>query len=113
VCGFHLDRDEPGYWLGSYTVNLFATEGVWLAYFALGLVATWPNVPWTLLLWGGVAVAVVTPILLLPFAKTMYLAIDLSFRPPEPGDLVTPREPGFPTPSSAGPRAGASGDRPH
>jgi len=92
VCGFHLDRDEPGYWLGSYTVNLFATEGVWLGYFALGLVLTWPEVPWSVLLWGGVAVAVVTPVLLLPFTKTLYLAIDLAFRPPEPGDMETPRE---------------------
>lgn len=92
VCGFHLDRDEPGYWLGSYTVNLFATEGVWVLFFVSGLVVTWPTVPWSGLLYGGLGVGILTPILLFPFTKTVYLAIDLSFRPPEPGELVSPAE---------------------
>jgi uncharacterized protein (DUF983 family) len=98
VCGFHLDRDEPGYWIGSYTINLFATEGVFAAFFVLGMVVTWPAVPWNGLLYGGLALAVVTPILLFPHAKTLYLAIDLCFRPPEPEDLATPIERGFVTP---------------
>lgn len=104
VCGFHLDRDEPGYWLGSYTVNLFATEGVWVAFFVGGLLLSWPTVPWSALLWGGIAVGAATPILLFPFTKTMYLAIDLCFRPPEPPELASPIErrmtrPKIPSPS--------------
>jgi uncharacterized protein (DUF983 family) len=38
-CGLHLDRDEPGYWIGSYTVNLFLTEGV----FAVPWWRAWPS----------------------------------------------------------------------
>lgn len=98
VCGFHLDRDEPGYWIGSYTVNLFATEGAWALFFVGGLFLTWPNVAWSFLLYGGLAVGVVVPVLLFPLTKTCYLAIDLCFRPPEPGDLAVPAERGFAVP---------------
>lgn len=108
-CGFHLDRDEPGYWLGSYTVNLFLAEGVWVAFFAGGIAITWPAVPWTALLWGGIAVAVLAPVALFPFTKTIYLAIDLCARPPEPEDVATPVEPGLRrprTPSTSQPPLG-------
>jgi uncharacterized protein (DUF983 family) len=98
VCGFHLDRDEPGYWIGSYTVNLFATEAAWAFFFVAGLFLTWPNVAWSVLLYGGVAVGVVVPVLLFPLTKTCYLAVDLCFRPPEPEDLAVPVERGFALP---------------
>jgi len=91
-CGLHLDRDEPGYWIGSYTVNLFLTEGLFALVFALGLLLTWPAVPWTALavLCGGLAI--LAPILLFPHTKLLYLAIDLALRPVDPNDLETPRE---------------------
>jgi uncharacterized protein (DUF983 family) len=103
-CGFHLDRDEPGYWIGSYTVNLFATEGVWVAFFVVGMFITWPEVPWSALLYAGLAVGILTPVLLFPHTKTLYLAIDLCFRPPEPADLVVPMERGFALPQGKGGR---------
>jgi uncharacterized protein (DUF983 family) len=102
VCGFHLDRDEPGYWVGSYTVNLFATEGAWALFFCLGMVATWPDVAWSVLLYGGLGVGIVVPFLLFPHTKTVYLAIDLCFRPPEPQDLAVPVERGFALPQGRG-----------
>jgi uncharacterized protein (DUF983 family) len=110
-CGFRLDRGEPGYWVGSYTVNLFATEAVFVAYFVSAMFLTWPSVPWNPVLYGGVAVGVVAPFALFPFTKTLYLAIDLCFRPPEPPDLLTPAERAFRTPTSpagSGSRSGES-----
>jgi len=94
-CGFHLDRDEPGYWLGSYTVNLFLTEGLFAVVFVAGMFVTWPRVPWTALglLCGGVAV--LTPIVIFPWTKLLYLAVDLVFRPVDPDDLEPPVERGF------------------
>ena len=94
-CGFHLDRDEPGYWVGSYTVNLFLTEGLFAIVFVVGMFLTWPEVPWTALgvVCGGVAV--LTPIAIFPWTKLFYLAIDLVFRPLDPDDLTTPAEPGL------------------
>jgi uncharacterized protein (DUF983 family) len=91
-CGFHLDRGEPGYWVGSYTVNLFATEAAFTLFLLGALFATWPEVPWNAVLWGSVAVGVVTPVAIFPFTKTFYLAVDLSFRPPEPPELEAPVE---------------------
>lgn len=97
-CGFHLDRGEPGYWVGSYTVNVFATEAVFAIYFVTGLVVTWPAVPWDGLLYGGVGLMLVAPLVLFPFTRTFYLAVDLCFRPPEPPDLAEPVERTFPQP---------------
>lgn len=100
-CGLHLDRDEPGYWIGSYTVNLFLTEAVFALVFGAALVLTWPAVPWTALavLCGGLAI--LTPVLVFPHTKLLYLAIDLWARPLVPEDLTTPRERGF-APRSTG-----------
>ena len=46
------------------------------------------------------AVAVLTPILVFPWTKLLYLAIDLAFRPVDPDDLESPKEPGFSRPSA-------------
>lgn len=100
ACGFHLDRNEPGYWVGSYTINLFATEAVFASYFVAGMALTWPTVPWNGLLYGGIAIGLIVPGLLFPFTKTFYLAVDLCFRPPEPPDLEAPVEPGYRVPST-------------
>jgi hypothetical protein len=49
----------------------------------LGLVAaTAPTPPWTVLLWGGCAMALVAPLVGYPFAKTLWLFLDMQFRPP-------------------------------
>lgn len=95
VCGFRLDRHEPGYWLGSYTMSLFATEGVFAVSLLIGMVVTWPAVPWTALTVIGIAGVIATPIAVFPFMKMLYLAIDLCFRPPEAPDLETPIERGL------------------
>jgi hypothetical protein len=89
-----MDRDEPGYWIGSYTVNLFVTEGIFAAAFVGGMLLTWPGVPWTLLGVGCAGLAILTPVLTFPHSKLLYLAIDLSFRPLDPDDLTTPIERG-------------------
>jgi uncharacterized protein (DUF983 family) len=95
ACGLHTDRDEPGYWIGSYTVNLFVTEGVFAVVFAAGLLLTWPAVPWTALTVLCAALAILTPVMIFPHTKLLYLAIDLAFRPLEPPDLEAPRERSF------------------
>jgi len=99
-CGLHLDRDEPGYWIGSYTINLFVTEGVFALAFGAGILLSWPLVPW-----GGLtvlcgALVVVVPILVFPHTKLFYLAIDLAIRPLDPDDLESPRERRFTRPAS-------------
>jgi hypothetical protein len=90
-----MDRDEPGYWIGSYTVNLFVTEGIFAVTFVAGMFLTWPAVPWTALGIICAVLAVLVPILGFPHSKLLYLAIDLVFRPVDPDDLTTPAERGF------------------
>ncbi|MHB1326738.1 MAG: DUF983 domain-containing protein [Gemmatimonadales bacterium] len=93
TCGFRFDRHEPGYWIGSYSINIFATEAVFALFFVIGMFVTWPEVPWTRLLIIGLVLAVVTPFVIFPYARMLYLALDLSVRPPELSDLADPVEP--------------------
>ena len=83
-------------------MNLFATEGVFALCFVLGMVIFWPEVPWNALLVVCLIAVVVTPVLIFPLTKMFYLAVDLSFRPPEPPDLATPIERGFVAPRPPG-----------
>lgn len=81
-CHLTLNRNENDYFLGSYVINFVAAEFV-IAISSLGLVLyTWPDVPWTAIKWGLVLLMIPVPILFYPFAKTIWLAIDLSLRPP-------------------------------
>lgn len=82
-CGLMLNRKEDGYSLGGFWLNLLFAEGVTATIFGATLIATWPNVPWDLLQVGLPVLALVTPVIFYPVAKTLFLALDLSFRPAE------------------------------
>lgn len=68
--------------------NLAVAEGV----FAIGLVAmlfaTWPDVPWTALTYGGAAVMFVLPVLFYPVSKVAWLALDVLVRPVTPNEVA-------------------------
>jgi hypothetical protein len=83
VCRFWFERND-GYFIGATCVNLvLAIVLPALAYIVI-LAATWPRPPWLLagLVAGALVIAV--PIMLFPFARVVWLALDLSFRPIEP-----------------------------
>jgi uncharacterized protein (DUF983 family) len=91
-CGLRLDRGEADFFIGAYTINLIVAE---IIVFFGGLAAilfTWPEVPWTLLMWSLVALMVISPILLYPFSRQFWLAFDLIFRPAEEVDYGSRRE---------------------
>lgn len=98
-CGLRTDRGEADHFIGAYTVN-FVTAEVAAALAMLGvLLATWPDVPWRLLLWGGVTLMILLPIAFYPFSRTLWLAVDVTFRPPHEGDFtVRPRPDSTPDP---------------
>ncbi len=85
-CGLRLERGEEGYQVGSYMFNIIAAELAFAAVFIAVLVATWPSPPWSLLLYGGIALTIIAPFLFFPFSKTVFLAFDLVFRPAEPAE---------------------------
>jgi uncharacterized protein (DUF983 family) len=88
VCRLRFERGEQeDYWLGAYTLNFIATEVFFALMLAAVLIATWPNPPWTAIIVVGVLQMCVTPILFYPYAKALWLAIDLIFRSLQPDDF--------------------------
>lgn len=83
-----MERGEQGYQVGSYMFNIIAAELIFAAIFLGVLLLTWPSPPWNLLLYGGMALMLVVPFLFFPFSKTLFLAFDLTFRPPAADEFV-------------------------
>jgi hypothetical protein len=86
-CHLKLDRGEHDYFLGSFTVNFVTAELIICALAFTAIVATWPDVPWDGIKWGLILTMIPTPVLTLPFARTVWLGIDLTFRPLTLADL--------------------------
>ena len=79
-CEVRLDRGEKDHWLGAYAVNLVASELIWALSMVAVLIATWPDVPWTFLEYGGALLMVAAPFFFYPFSRMIWLAADLAFR---------------------------------
>jgi uncharacterized protein (DUF983 family) len=87
TCALALERgEEDDYWYGGFMFNIIAAELLSMGTVAILIVATYPRVPWTALEILGPALAVSVPFLTFPFARCVWLAWDLTFRPAEPGD---------------------------
>ena len=87
-CGFLFEREE-GYWVGAMIVNIAVTEAAFAAVFLGGMLATWPDVPWTALLVAGLVVNGLLPIVFYPLSKTIWLGVDLYFNPPTVAEEAT------------------------
>ena len=87
VCRMRLERGEEGYQVGAYMFNIVAAELFFAVIFLAILIYRWPTPPWTLLLYGGMVLMVIAPVLFYPFSKDLFLAFDLIFRPPGPEDF--------------------------
>ena len=91
VCGLRTERGEEDFFLGAMMFNLVIPEG-FLALLLVGLmIATWPDVPWSFIQWGGLALMAAGPFLFYPFSKTLWLAFDLMLHPPSPEELARAR----------------------
>ncbi len=86
-CSLKLDRGESDYFIGAFVVNFVTAELIVVLGAFLVVFVTWPDVPWSGLKWGLIALMVPLPIFFYPFAKTLWLAIDLTFRPLTWNDL--------------------------
>ena len=76
-----IERHEEGYYLGSLLVNLVVAELLPLAAVVVLLYATWPHPPWTLVLYGGAALAILSPFAFYPYSKLVWLAVDQFIQP--------------------------------
>ena len=81
ACGQPVERPEEGYYLGALMFNLVAAELILAAAALAVILATWPDVPWTPMLYGGAVLMILAPLLFYPFAKLIWLAVDLKLQP--------------------------------
>ncbi len=90
TCGISWRRGYEGFELGALAISAVLVLGVLVVAMGIGIAVTLPDVavvPLLLILGGG---AIVLPILFYPVSYTLWQAVDLAMRPPEPGDDVPP-----------------------
>jgi uncharacterized protein (DUF983 family) len=85
-CGYKFEREE-GFFTGVYLINYSITAVLLVIEIFVFLVVAFSSdgdislAPWLLT---GVAIAIFCPLLLYPFAKSTWAAIDLAARPLDP-----------------------------
>lgn len=87
-CGLRLQRGESDYFIGAYLLNLVAVEILFALLLAAIIIATYPHTPWALVQWGGLVLMLSGAVLCYPFAKAIWLAADLIFRPISPEEMA-------------------------
>lgn len=80
-CHKSLERGEPDYFIGGMMFNLILSELLFAGIFIAILVSMWPTVPWDAIQIGAPVGMALTPIILYPISKLVWLAFDLAFRP--------------------------------
>lgn len=85
-CGLKFER-EPGYWVGAVIINTAVIFGTFLFMFGGLVLVTWPDVPWVVVLVVTLAANALIPVIFYPVSKTLWLAIELSWHPLEPGEV--------------------------
>ena len=80
-CNLKLGRDEADYFLGAYILSLVFLELIFAITFVVVLMVTWPDPPWRAIQWGAATLMLAAALIVYPFAKTLWLAADLIFRP--------------------------------
>ena len=79
-CDLTFEREE-GYWLGAMVVAMALVIIVFSAVFLVGVLFTWPDVPWTGLTWATIIANLVVPIVGYPWCKTVWMGIHHAFVP--------------------------------
>ena len=91
-CNFSFEREE-GYWVGAMIANIAAAEGLFGLLLVVGIMTTYPDVPWTPLTIAGGLVMIGLPILFYPLSKTLWLWLDLAFIHPLDADDLRHNDP--------------------
>ena len=92
TCGFKWERNLEGFQLGAAAMNIIMTGGSLLFVMAIGVVATYPEVPtWPLIAIVG-SVALIVGIGGFPTSYTVWLAIDLRLRPLDEAEVADAAE---------------------
>lgn len=89
-CDLKFERID-GHMTGALGINTVVSIIVVLLVGVAGFILTFPELPLAPLTGMAIGVAVIFPILFYPFSKTVWTAIDLRMRSPEPDEV----RPGF------------------
>lgn len=81
-CAYPFAR-EHGYWVGAMIVNTALAQLAFGVLLVGGMALFWPEVPWAALVVLGGLVMVGLPTLCYPASKTLWMALDVLFNPPE------------------------------
>jgi uncharacterized protein (DUF983 family) len=81
-CGLRFTRLE-GQWSGDIGINTIVTFGLLYVILLGGTLLMWGDVNIALLAGAALLAVLVFPVLFVPVAKTLWLAIDLVMRPPQ------------------------------
>lgn len=87
-CGLRTDRGEEDFFNGGMMWNIVFSEGLLLIAALITGIATWPDVPWSLMQWAGIALMVIAPFLFYPFSLGFWLACDILIRPVTEDELA-------------------------
>jgi uncharacterized protein (DUF983 family) len=80
-------RRERGSLTGELGLNTIASFAALLVTLIVFTLLTWPELPMGPALLTGLAVALLTPLLVYPWSRTLWLAIDLLLNPLRPGEV--------------------------
>src|SRR3954451_6935087 len=86
-CGFRFERVE-GHWIGAIGMNTIVAFGLMLVSIVVGILVTYPDVPFLPLAGTAVAIALFVPVVFYPFSRTLWTAVDLWMTPPTEADFA-------------------------
>ena len=85
-CGLGFER-EPGYWVGAVIINTTVTFATFVGMFLLMVAATWPEVPWGIVMGVTIVANAAIPVAFYPISMTTWLALEMSWHPLEAAEI--------------------------
>jgi uncharacterized protein (DUF983 family) len=86
TCGLGWQRGYEGFELGAVAVNFIVVFSALIVGLIVAVAVTAPDIPVVPLVVAMCAVAIILPIVVYPMSYTLWQAVDLAMRPPEPGE---------------------------
>jgi uncharacterized protein (DUF983 family) len=81
ACGMRTERGEEDYFLGGMMLNIVLAEGILVVAAGILVAATWPDVPWNLMLGIGLVLMTIAPFAFYPLSLCLWMVCDLAVRP--------------------------------
>lgn len=89
-CGYRFDRNDEGFFLGAYMVNLLLTEMVIFVFFIWFIIRenSNPEAPVVAVFCVAMSTAVLLPVFLYPLSRTVWAALHLANDPLELTEII-------------------------